>query len=101
MKSLNTREKGALHTLTEIEAILILLVAMAALATFANRIGVPYPILLVLGGWPVPHRIPQALTNSSSEPPSLVSRAWKRSSGWFVVWNANGEDYCIKNARGC
>ena len=34
----------------EIEAILILLVAVAALATLANRIGVPYPILLVLGG---------------------------------------------------
>ena len=34
----------------EIEAILILLVAVAALATVANRIGVPYPILLVLGG---------------------------------------------------
>ena len=85
----------------EIEAILILLVAMAALATFANRIGVPYPILLVLGEWPVPHRILQALTNSSSEPPSLVSRAWKRSSGWFVVWNANGEDYCIENDPGC
>jgi Na+/H+ antiporter len=36
--------------LLEIEAILILLVAVAALATLANRIGVPYPILLVLGG---------------------------------------------------
>ena len=34
----------------EIEAILILLVAVATLATLANRIGVPYPILLVLGG---------------------------------------------------
>ena len=34
----------------EIEAILILLVAVAALATLANRIKVPYPILLVLGG---------------------------------------------------
>jgi monovalent cation/hydrogen antiporter len=36
--------------LLEIEAILILLVAVAALATLANRIKVPYPILLVLGG---------------------------------------------------
>jgi Na+/H+ antiporter len=36
--------------LPEIEAILVLLVAVAALATLANRIGVPYPILLVLGG---------------------------------------------------
>jgi Na+/H+ antiporter len=36
--------------LPEIEAILILLVAVAALATLANRIKVPYPILLVLGG---------------------------------------------------
>ena len=34
----------------EIEAILILLVAVAALATLANKIKVPYPILLVLGG---------------------------------------------------
>ena len=34
----------------EIEAILILLVAVAALATLANKIMVPYPILLVLGG---------------------------------------------------
>src|SRR5215203_126991 len=34
----------------EIEAILILLVAVAMLATLANRIGIPYPILLVLGG---------------------------------------------------
>ena len=34
----------------EIEAILILLVAVAALATLANRIGLPYSILLVLGG---------------------------------------------------
>ena len=36
--------------MAEIEAILILLIAVAALATLANRIGVPYPILLVLGG---------------------------------------------------
>ncbi|MDQ3590823.1 MAG: cation:proton antiporter, partial [Actinomycetota bacterium] len=34
----------------EIEAILILLAAVAALATLAARIKVPYPILLVLGG---------------------------------------------------
>ena len=34
----------------EIEAILILLAAVAALATLANRINIPYPILLVLGG---------------------------------------------------
>jgi monovalent cation/hydrogen antiporter len=36
--------------LLEIEAILILLVAVAALVTLANKIKVPYPILLVLGG---------------------------------------------------
>jgi Na+/H+ antiporter len=36
--------------LPEIEAILILLAAVAALATLANRIKIPYPILLVLGG---------------------------------------------------
>jgi hypothetical protein len=36
--------------LAEIEAILILFIAVAALATLANRIGIPYPILLVLGG---------------------------------------------------
>ena len=36
--------------LPEIEAILILLAAVAALATLAARLGVPYPILLVLGG---------------------------------------------------
>src|SRR5215204_6257904 len=34
----------------EIEAILVLLTAVAALATLANRINIPYPILLVLGG---------------------------------------------------
>ncbi len=34
----------------EIEAILLLLAVVAALATLANKIGVPYPILLVLGG---------------------------------------------------
>ena len=34
----------------EIEAILILLAAVAVLATLANRINIPYPILLVLGG---------------------------------------------------
>jgi monovalent cation/hydrogen antiporter len=34
----------------EIEAIFILLVAVAALATLAGRLGIPYPILLVLGG---------------------------------------------------
>ena len=34
----------------EIEAILILLIAVAVLATLANKIKVPYPILLVLGG---------------------------------------------------
>jgi NhaP-type Na+/H+ or K+/H+ antiporter len=39
-----------LSTLLEIEAILILLVAVAALATLANKTKVPYPILLVLGG---------------------------------------------------
>jgi monovalent cation/hydrogen antiporter len=36
--------------LPEIEAILFLLVAVAALATLANKIYIPYPILLVLGG---------------------------------------------------
>jgi hypothetical protein len=34
----------------EVETILGLLVAVAVLATAAGRIGVPYPILLVLGG---------------------------------------------------
>ena len=34
----------------EIEAILVLLAAVAVLATLADRIQVPYPILLVLGG---------------------------------------------------
>jgi hypothetical protein len=36
--------------LPEIEAILVLLAVVAALATLADRIRVPYPILLVLGG---------------------------------------------------
>jgi CPA1 family monovalent cation:H+ antiporter len=36
--------------LPEIEAILVLLAAVAARATLANRVGIPYPILLVLGG---------------------------------------------------
>ncbi len=34
----------------EIEAILVLLAAVAARATLANRVAIPYPILLVLGG---------------------------------------------------
>ena len=34
----------------EIELVLGLLVAVAALATLAHRLGVPYPIVLVLGG---------------------------------------------------
>jgi CPA1 family monovalent cation:H+ antiporter len=34
----------------EIEMILVLLAAVAVLATLANRINIPYPILLVLGG---------------------------------------------------
>ena len=34
----------------ELEAIILLLAAVAALATLANRIKIPYPILLVLGG---------------------------------------------------
>lgn len=34
----------------ELELILVLLAAVVVLATFANRIGVPYPILLVAGG---------------------------------------------------
>ncbi len=38
------------RALPEIEASLILLAAVAALATLADRIKVPYPILLVLGG---------------------------------------------------
>ena len=46
----STLERKDPHTLADIEAILILLIAVAALATLANRIGVPYPILLVLGG---------------------------------------------------
>jgi CPA1 family monovalent cation:H+ antiporter len=33
-----------------IEAVLLLLLAATALAVFARRIGIPYPILLVLGG---------------------------------------------------
>ena len=38
---------GAART---IELLLILLLALAALATLARRLGIPYPILLVLGG---------------------------------------------------
>lgn len=34
----------------EIEAILVLLAAVAARATLANRVAIPYPILLVVGG---------------------------------------------------
>jgi hypothetical protein len=36
--------------LPEIEAILVLLAAVAARATLANRVAIPYPILLVVGG---------------------------------------------------
>jgi CPA1 family monovalent cation:H+ antiporter len=50
MKFFNRREKGTVYTLPEIETIFVLLAAVAALATLANRIRVPYPILLVLGG---------------------------------------------------
>src|SRR5215207_724536 len=38
------------YTLPKIETIFVLLAAVATLATLANRIRVPYPILLVLGG---------------------------------------------------
>jgi CPA1 family monovalent cation:H+ antiporter len=47
--------------LPEIVAIMILLAAVAALATLANRIKIPYPILLVLGGLAlgfVPYLVP-------------------------------------------
>lgn len=37
----------------EIEVVLILLVAVAGLALLASRLGIPYPILLVLGGLPL------------------------------------------------
>jgi hypothetical protein len=36
--------------LPQLEIILGLLVAVAALATLATRLKIPYPILLVLGG---------------------------------------------------
>src|ERR671914_911193 len=36
--------------MSEIEMILVLLVAVVVLATLANKISIPYPILLVLGG---------------------------------------------------
>src|ERR671917_2415195 len=37
--------------MSEIEMILVLLAAVAVLATLANKISIPYPILLVLGGF--------------------------------------------------
>ena len=43
-------EAGATSTVVAISVVLILLVAATALALLARRIGVPYPILLVLGG---------------------------------------------------
>lgn len=36
----------------EIEVVLGLLAAIAALATVARRLGLPYPIFMVLGGFP-------------------------------------------------
>src|SRR5918996_416661 len=39
-----------MHAMHEIEIVLGLLVAVAALAPLARRLGLPYPILLVLGG---------------------------------------------------
>jgi monovalent cation/hydrogen antiporter len=42
------REKGG--DLTEIALVFALMAAVAALATLARRVGVPYPILLVIGG---------------------------------------------------
>jgi CPA1 family monovalent cation:H+ antiporter len=43
-------EAGAEATLGAIEAVLILLIAATVLALLARRVGIPYPILLVLGG---------------------------------------------------
>ena len=43
-------EPGAEATVLAIEAVLILLLAATALALLARRIGIPYPILLTLGG---------------------------------------------------
>jgi len=42
----STLERKDPYTLPEIETIFVLLAAVAALATLANRIGVPYSILL-------------------------------------------------------
>lgn len=52
-----------------IEVIIGLLVAVAALATLAARINVPYPILLVLGGLVL------------GFVPGLPRSSWSRS--WF------------------
>ena len=43
-------EPGAEPTVQAIEAVLILLLAATALALLARRIGIPYPLLLTLGG---------------------------------------------------
>ncbi|HEX5015656.1 MAG TPA: Na+/H+ antiporter [Candidatus Limnocylindrales bacterium] len=48
--AIDAAEAGGEPTVGAIEAVLILLVAATVLALVARRIGIPYPILLVLGG---------------------------------------------------
>jgi CPA1 family monovalent cation:H+ antiporter len=48
--AIDAAEAGLEPTVGAIEAVVVLLVAATALALLARRIGIPYPILLVLGG---------------------------------------------------
>src|SRR5260221_5326579 len=70
-----------------IEIILILLLAVAVLAIVARRIGVPYPILLGLGG-PRPGFVPGL--RQIELPPDIVFLIFLRlllySDGWLTSW---------------
>jgi monovalent cation/hydrogen antiporter len=50
LAAIGAAEAGTQPTVGAIEAVLVLLVAATVLALVARRIGLPYPILLVLGG---------------------------------------------------
>ncbi len=76
--------------MAEIGVIFLLLVAVATLATLANRIRVPYPILLVLSGLALALVPPDVLPRYELEPevvfvlflpPLLFSSAYFTSGG--------------------
>jgi CPA1 family monovalent cation:H+ antiporter len=50
LAQIDAAEAGAEATVGAIEAVLVLLIAATVLTLLARRVGIPYPILLVLGG---------------------------------------------------